>query len=210
MKTITVAILVLILGLSSMSFAQFGQVSRQPQIEVFAGFAVPLSPKDFSDYYKVGLSLHGQYVMFPSPRLGISFALAYEGFSFDGDKFMQDIQDADPFTDYSGVTAEGSANIMELGVGVRPYLTSPEANTQFFLYGMLTYNILKTKSDLSYNGTNFYSGEDKENKFGVALGPGVEIPLNDTMNLIGQGVYRYIFTSDEGTSFLGITTGIVF
>ncbi len=210
MKTIMATILVLILGFSSMSFAQFGQVSRQPQIEVFGGLAVPLSPKDFSDYYKVGLSLHGQYVMFPTPKLGVSFALAFEGFSFDGDKFMQDIQASDPFTDYSGVTAEGSANIIEFGVGVRPYLTSPEANMQVFLYGMATYNILKTKSDLSYNGTNFYSGEDKENKFGIAVGPGIEIPLNDTMNLIGQGVFRYIFTSDEGTSFLGITTGMVF
>jgi hypothetical protein len=28
--------------------------------------------------------------------------------------------------------------------------------------------------------------------------------------LIVQGVYRYIFTEDEGTSFLGITAGLVF
>lgn len=210
MKTLIVTVLILVLGLSGMSYAQLGQVSRQPQIEVFGGFAVPLSPKNFSDYYKVGLSLHGQYVMFPSPKLGVSFALAFEGFSFDGDKFIQDMQAADPYTDYSGFGVDGSASIVELGVGVRPYLTSPEANTQFFLYGMLTYNILKTKSDLSYNGRNFFHGEDKENKFGVALGPGIEIPLNETMNLIGQGVFRYIFTSDKGTSFLGITTGIVF
>ncbi len=210
MRRFFVTTLLLAFGLSVSGFAQMPNISRQPQIEVFAGFAVPLSPKDFSDYYKVGISLHGQYVMFPSPKLGISFAAAYEGFSFDGDKFLQDLQASDPLTDYSGVGVDGSASVIELGVGLRPYLTSPEANTQMFLYGMLTYNILKTKADLSYNGRNFYSGEDTEKKFGVALGPGVEIPINDTMNLIGQGVFRYIFTNDEGTSFLGITTGLVF
>ncbi len=210
MRSFLVTALVVILGFSGIGLAQFPKVSRQPQIEVFGGLAVPLSPKEFSDYYKVGLSLHGQYVIFPSPRLGLSFALAYEGFSFDGDKFMQDIQNSDPFTDYSGFGVDGSASIVEFGIGVRPYLTSPEANMQVFLYGMVTYNILDTKADLSYKDRNFYSGEDKEKKFGLALGPGIEIPLNDTMNLIGQGVFRYIFTSGDGTSFLGITTGIVF
>jgi hypothetical protein len=210
MKKLMVTILILVLGLSGMSYAQFGQVSRQPQIEVFGGMAIPLAPQEFKDYYKLGFSFHGQYVIFPSPKFGVSFAVAYEGFTFDDAKFIEDLRRNDPFTDYTGVGVDGTANIFELGIGVRPYLTSPEATTQFFLFGMATYNILKEKDDITYNGQTVTSLKNDDNKFGLAGGPGMEMPLTDTMNLIVQGVYRYIFTEDEGTSFLGITAGLVF
>ncbi|NOX90695.1 MAG: hypothetical protein GXO77_16970 [Calditrichaeota bacterium] len=210
MKHLLVLTLILTLGLSTLSYAQFEQLSRQPQIEVFGGIAIPLSPEDFSDYYKLGYSINGQYVIFPSPRLGVSFTVAFEPFTFDGDKFMEDIQAEDPLTDYSGFGVDGTARILELGIGVRPYLTSPEATTQFFLFGMGTYNVLKTEASLTYNDKEFFSIEDKENKFGIAGGAGFEMPMTESLNLIIQGVFRLIFTEDESTSFLGVTAGAVF
>ncbi|MCD6375530.1 MAG: hypothetical protein J7L94_08390, partial [Caldisericaceae bacterium] len=99
--------------------------------------------------------------------------------------------------------------VFELGVGVRPYLTSPEANTQFFLFGMGTYNILKTEATVSYMGFSSKSTDD-EKKFGIAGGAGLEMPMTETLNLILQGVYRMIFTEDESTTFLGVTAGVVF
>ena len=51
---------------------------------------------------------------------------------------------------------------------------------------------------------------ETENKFGLAVGGGMEMPLTDTMNLIFQGLYRFIFTEEENTNFLGVTAGIIF
>ena len=209
MKHFLILSIVVLLLFTSSGFSQFENISRKPQIEVFGGVAIPLAPQDFKDYFKVGYSIHGQYVIFPSPKLGVSFTAAYEPFTFDGDKFIEDLQALDPFTDYSGVSVEGQASVFEMGVGVRPYLTSPEANTQFFLFGMGTYNILKTEATVSFMGYSNKSTSD-EKKFGIAGGAGFEMPMTETLNLIIQGVYRMIFTEDESTTFLGVTAGVVF
>jgi hypothetical protein len=193
--------------LSSQALAQ----ARRGQIELFAGGAIPLAPDEFKDYFKVGYSLHGQYVMFPSERLGVTFGAAYELFSFNGDKFLDDLGVAE-YRDYVDVT--GNAHIVELAVGVRPYLTPATANTQFFLLGQGTYNMLGSEMTAEINIPGYYSGKetvkDDENKFGIAVGAGFETPFSSTMNLIIQGLYRHVFTEDEATSFLGITAGIVF
>ena len=209
MKHFLILSIVVLLLFTSSGFSQFENISRKPQIEVFGGVAIPLAPQDFKDYFKVGYSIHGQYVIFPSPKLGVSFTAAYEPFTFDGDKFIEDLQAADPFSDYSGVSVEGQASVFEMGVGVRPYLTSPEANTQFFLFGMGTYNILKTEATVSFMGYSNKTTSD-EKKFGIAGGAGFEMPMTETLNLIIQGVYRMIFTEDESTTFLGVTAGVVF
>ncbi len=210
MKKLLILSLVFVFVLTTSGFSQYGEISRKPQIELFGGLAIPMAPEGFKDYFKLGYSVHGQYVVFPSPKLGVSFAVAYEPFTFDGDKFLEDLQAEDPYTDYSGMGIDGSASVLELGIGVRPYLTSPEATTQFFLFGMGTYNILKTEVSLSYNGVNLGSASDDEKKMGVAGGAGFEMPMTETMNMIIQGVYRIIFTEDENTTFLGVTAGLVF
>ncbi|MDZ7292605.1 MAG: hypothetical protein ONB44_21280 [candidate division KSB1 bacterium] len=198
-----VFILVMVLALVLMASQTWAQ-ARKSQIELFGGVAIPLAPDAFKDYFKVGGSLHGQYVIFPSPTLGISFGVAVEGFTFDGDKLLQDLGFSG-----SGVTVEGSASVVELGVGLRPYLTQPEANTQFFLFGMGTYNLLSTESKVSGFGES-YSSKDDTNKFGVAAGAGFELPAGEKINIIIQGLTRFIFTENETTSFVGITGGVVF
>lgn len=194
-------VIVLLLCLLGQSFAQ---LTRKPQIELFGGVAVPLSPDEFKDYYKVGASIHGQYVMFPSPKLGISFGAAYETFTFDGDALLEDIGYAD-----MGVKVTGGADVLELGVGLRPYLTPVEASTQFFIFGMATYNVLTQTAKVSYMGQTEEIDED-DSKFGVAAGAGIEVPATESLNLIIQGLTRFIFTEEETTSFIGITAGVVF
>ncbi len=204
------SIVLLILALFVLSGQALAQ-ARRGQVELFAGGAIPLAPDGFKDYFKVGYSLHGQYVMFPSERLGVSFGAAYELFSFNGDKFIEDLGLGD-YTDYIDVT--GNADIVELAVGLRPYLTPPTANTQFFLLGQGTYNMLGTEMTAEINIPGYYSEKvtekGDENKFGFAVGAGFEMPFSSTMNLIIQGLYRHIFTEDEATTFVGITAGIVF
>ncbi len=205
-------IILLALGLFLVSTQAMAQ-ARRGQIELFAGGAIPLAPDEFKDYFKVGYSLHGQYVMFPSERLGVTLGAAYELFSFNGDKFLDDLErEIGPYRDYFDVS--GNAHIVELAVGLRPYLTPPEANTQFFLLAQGTYNMLGTEMKVKADIPGYYSWEetykDDENKFGIAAGAGFEMPFSATMNLIIQGLYRHLFTEDEATTFVGITAGIVF
>ena len=210
-KFLVVTILALfILSLNSV----FAQGARKPQFEGFAGVAVPLGPEDFKDYYKVGFSGHAQYVLFPSPKLGVVFGAAYEKFTFDGDKFLEDIG-----LDGLGLDVTGSASVVELGLGVRPYLTPVESNNQFFLFGMATYNFLSEKAEVTFQGTSA-SADTSYNKFGVAAGAGFEFPAGTSINIIIQGVFRFIFTEsykdefgDEyggTTTFVGITGGVAF
>lgn len=189
------------------------QISRKSQIEVFVGAAIPLSPDSFKDYFKVGGSLHGQYVIFPSPQLGVCFGVAFEGFTFDGEAFKQDFG-AQTGVDLTGLNVEGTASLMEVGIGLRPYFSAPEATTQVFLLGMATYNAISTEATISYAGYK-QTSKDDVSKFGVALGGGFEVPAGEKFNIIIQGLTRFIFTSKEGdqggtTSFIGVTMGLVF
>lgn len=177
---------------------------RRRQIEVFFGGAIPLAPELFKDWYEAGGSLHGQYVIFPSPKLGISFGLAAEGFAVDEDAVLEDFG-----LTGSGVSIDASLSILEVGVGVRPYLTPLEANTQIYLFGMGTYNSLRAETKVSGFGQT-ESDETSEGKIGLALGAGAEMPATESFNLLIQGLWRFIFTEDETTSFLGITFGLAF
>ncbi|GAB4189059.1 MAG: hypothetical protein Kow00108_25390 [Calditrichia bacterium] len=210
MKKVLLGVLVLVFGIQ----LAFGQISRQAQKEAFLGFAIPLGPEGFKDYYKVGISPHFQYVIFPSQQIGVSFGAAYEFFTFDGDKFLEDYGNFFG-VDVSDLTVDGSFSNLELGVGIRPYITSPEAANQLFVFGMLTYNFMHFESTVTDPLGTEYSDKSDDNKMGLGFGGGLEMPMTDRFNLIVQGVFRVIFTKDdntgdENTTFLGVTAGIVF
>ncbi len=227
---------VLFLGANDL-FAQ-----RKNQIEFYAGAAFPLSPDEFKDYFKIGLSGNVQYVFFPSPNLGIPIFVGYEGFTVDADAinnlYVEGVRSELDALGLDLVSAnfntEGSASTVKLGVGVRPYLTKPEAPTQFFLFGSGTFNFLT--AELKFNSGSVTArnpvtgqqataqftpqdlrdaGVEPENKsedekFGLAGGAGIEIPAGESINLIFQGLFNVIFTSDQSTTFLGVTAGVIF
>ena len=204
-------IFVLVLTFVIMSGSAFAQ-TRLPQKEIFLGGAVPLSPDGFKDYFQTGLSMHGQYVIFPMNNIGVSFGAAFEFFLFDGDKWLEDAE-----LDGMGYDATGHLTVLELGVGLRPYLTPATASSQIFLFGMPTLNFISEKetyTDEVYDEEYEYTGDDSN--FGFAIGGGIEMPAG-SVNIILQGIYRSIldYKPDEGSegndlSFVGITAGIVF
>ncbi|KAA3613752.1 MAG: hypothetical protein DWQ05_15860 [Calditrichaeota bacterium] len=193
-------LIIIVLLSATQVFAQ----GRSSQWEIFGGAAFPLSPDSFKDFYKVGGSFHGQYVMFPSPTVGISFGFAFEGFTVDEDAFYEE-SGLTP----DDVTIESEATIVEYGIGIRPYLTSAESNTQLFLFGMGTYNVINEKTKFEdFFSTSEFEFEDK--KWGLAAGAGLEFPAGDRLNIILQGLVRFIFTEEENTSFVGVTGGLAF
>ncbi len=233
--------LVLIVVLVAVSISTALAQNRRSQIEFYGGAAFPLSPDDFKDYAKVGLSGNAQYVIFPSPRFGVTFNVGYEFFSTDNAKFTDALS-----KELTGLTAkewvdagfdinprpsaEIKANLLRLGAGVRPYLTAPEASTQFFLLGQANFNLITN----DYKATNlpaFYdeftgqltvlsfddkqfeeqAGEDNDDQvFGVGAGAGFEMPAGSSLNIVVQGLFNILFTKDESTSFVGVTAGLVF
>lgn len=107
-----------------------------------------------------------------------------------------------------------STGIVEIGIGVRPYLTPVTSSNQIYVFGMATYNILSFSGDITGPGGTIKIDES-ENKFGVAAGGGLELPAGSSLNILLQGLVRFIFTSeDEGfggtTTFLGVTAGVAF
>jgi hypothetical protein len=228
----------LVLVATSQVFAQ----GRRGQFEIYAGAGIPLSPDEFKDYFKLGLSLNAQYVFFPAHQVGIPIFAGYERFTVDktaisdlfssmlvGQYVYDDFGNLYQITDAS-VDSKGSASVFRFGAGVRPYLTSPESSTQFFLFGNASYNLLKqklefTKASLTaedefgntlqgeVSGSDLgdaATSESDENKFGIAVGAGIEIPAGSSLNLIFQGLYNMIFTEEKSSSFIGVTAGLVF
>lgn len=212
----------------------FGQ-GRLKQFELYAGAAFPLSPDSFKDYTKVGLSANAQYVLFPSPRFGITFNVGFERFTVDEEKFVEEFsreatgETATFWTASFDINpgADISANLIRIGGGIRPYLTDPASSMQFFLLGQVNYNIIMNDFNVTDLPVDFVNDqlfvvtvndeefeeqveENDENKIGVGGGAGVEIPVGGTTNLIFQGLFNVIFTEDDPTTFVGVTAGIVF
>jgi hypothetical protein len=228
----------MLLLLTSQTWAQ----ARKNQVEIYTGAAFPLSPDEFKNYFKIGLSGNVQYVFFPSPSLGIPLFIGYEGFTVDNnainDLYVGQLQDGLAPLGLDLVSANfstaGNASTVKIGAGLRPYLTKPEAPTQFFLFGSGTFNILT--AELKFNGgsatarnpvtgqqaTVTFTPQDlrnagiqtatksEEEKFGVAGGAGIEIPAGESVNLIFQGLFNTIFTTGQSISFIGVTAGVIF
>lgn len=218
---------------------------RKNQLEFYAGAAFPLSPDLFKEYTKVGVSGNAQYVIFPSPRLGITFNVGYERFSTDNEKFVEAFSESSTgqpasfwaqqvFTTPTGTirinpSADISSHLIRLGGGIRPYLTAPEAGTQIFLLGHVSYNLITNdfnSTDLPYAydvSTGFLQwatlndeqweqtiGENDDKVLGFGFGGGVEIPAGNSFNLVLQGLFNIISTEGESSSFMGVTAGVVF
>ncbi len=214
------------------------QLTRSNQTEIYFGLGFPMQPEVFKEYYNTGLSLNVQHVIFLTPRIGIPVFGGYEIFTVNTDAIASDFRDIlvgtvlyDDFgnpigqiTDAS-LSASGSASMLKLGVGLRPYITPPTASLQIFLFGNVSYNVLRTTYkdeggsvtiedvfgnvlEVPIEGSDPVT--DSENRLGVAGGAGIEMPFGENFNLIFQGLYHVIFTEDENTAFIGLTAGLIF
>lgn len=228
----------LLLAAGSSLFAQ----DRRRQIELYAGAGLPLGPESFKDLHQVGLSLNAQYVFFPSPNVGIPMYVGYERFAINNegvsDLFATVLTDQLDAVGRNLLDAtldtKGSSSTIKLGIGLRPYLTSLESTTQFFLFGTATFNLFRSTCDLnggSLTSKDRLSGNIFTDRFaradfiqaglpaqlkveydkaGLAGGVGFELPAGESLNLIIQGLFNIIFTEDESTTFIGVTSGLVF
>ena len=209
--------LIILITLISLTSA-YPQEDRRGQIELRGGVALPMAPNYFSKWYSMAYSIHGQYVLFLTQQLGISIGVAYEPFVLNEDGFIEEwtgYKQIDWARQGYDLNLDVHLNIFEISLGVRPYLTQPDENFQLFVFGMGTYNIIN--SDVGYTlsdgvdtvSENFDSSEER---FGIAVGGGMEMPVGDTLNFIFQAVYRFIFvdklTNGDTVNFLGLSAGI--
>lgn len=180
----------------------------------------------FFPSHQIGIPVFAGYERFTVDKTAISdlFSSFLVG-QFITDEFGNFYQITD-----ASVDSKGSASVIRFGAGVRPYLTKPESSTQFFLFGNASYNLLKSKLEFTkasltavdefgntlqgeVSGSDLgeaSTAEGDENKFGIAVGAGFEVPAGSSLNLIFQGLYNMIFTEENSTSFIGVTAGLVF
>lgn len=136
---------------------------RRNQLEVYGGAAFPLQPDTFKDFFKVGLSINVQYVLFPTPNLGIPVFVGFEGFTVDNEAisntFGRQFIVGAPIFDNAGneigtatggsLDTEGKANITKVGLGLRPYITPLESPTQIFLFGSAVFNVIRSEEQIN-------------------------------------------------------------
>ncbi len=187
-------LLVLVGGVSNIS-AQ----GRNNQFELYGGAALPLSPDEFKDSFKVGLSLNLQYVFFPSPRLGIPFFVGVEGFTVDNDgisdQFGQQFIVGQPIVDNVGnvigqatggtLDAEGTAGALKFGLGLRPYLTPLASPIQLFLFGSGTFNIVRDEEQINGGTVQWQDFSGNQRSF--------DLSDQDIINLFGQREFEEDF-----------------
>jgi hypothetical protein len=213
--------IIFLMLLSTISFAQ----NRKSQKELFGGVAFSLSPELFKSSFKMGISPHFQFVIFPKDKLGISFGIGIEFFTFDENGFTKMLAKKYNATE-SAIRNVGEFDDefgnLEFSLGLRPYLTPVESNIQFFILGSITYNLLDETGSFTsaIDDPDLQDLEGKwENnvsKIGFATGAGFEIPAGGRFNLIVQGLVRFIsspgwFSENKDTLvFVSITAGIAF
>lgn len=211
---------------ATMGYSQY----RPGHLEVTGGASFMTAPEEVKDYIKMGFNVQGQYVAFLSPTVGLSFGVGYNYFPVDEEKFEDEIYDELFATGYDiqldELDVSGNVNILELSIGLRPYLSAPDAPNKIFIFGNGTYNMLKAKSKAEFTATYSYydpyygyyestteaevESEADEEKFGINAGAGIELQMGAHSKLTIQGGYRFIFTEDENTNFIGVTAGIIF
>ncbi|RMG63009.1 MAG: hypothetical protein D6715_11760 [Calditrichaeota bacterium] len=165
MRRVFIAVLLMVCFSSGVGYAQ---LARLGQLEIYGGVGIPLTPEEFKDFYKVGVSLNAQYVFFPASNIGIPFFAGYELFTVDNgaisDFFAQGVTGVSIFDDFGNylgqitgaqLDADGSASSFRFGAGIRPYLTPSISPVQFFLFANGSMNFLKTKTELKGGKVTF-------------------------------------------------------
>jgi opacity protein-like surface antigen len=203
MKKVSILVLFILILLFT---ANLTAQNRMAQKEIFGGVAFTMSPDAFKNFSAAGFSPNVQYVIFPKPRFGISFGVAYEKFTFDGEGFLQSVWEEDwtgtgpwkdTVIDIYGDNASGSTSNLEIGIGFRPYLTPPTSNIQFFALGMVTLNFFK-------NDINYDWGFDDWSPFS-ADGEFLDWPY--TSSYLDPDLSRYFVWNDRTSEYEEVPIG---
>jgi len=167
----------------------------------FGGMVMPMGPKGFKDYFKSGIGFGGEFKYNVNPTTSLGLSYTYVGFKAKEDAFRTLFEGMlfkpagtmtitiDPYT-----VSIISANFIK-------YFTQPEASTGFYLTLGGGYYMMKSPDvKVEMDGISDTEKGEKENRFGLNGGLGMEIKAGQKMNFFVEGKYHYVFTKDESNS----------
>lgn len=166
--------------------------------------AWPLSPSDFSDYYKIGFPNFGAGLGFAvSPSISFMAYFDYHHFGFNGDEYWHDLGLGGLFTvsghDATIITISGNLKAAVPTGAARPY----------FIGGAGLMMLSISSGSISGGGEVFRFDAQSENAFSFNAGLGADFPLASEASIFIDGRMVFGFTEDESTLFLPLRLGFI-
>lgn len=165
----------------------------------------PLSPTEFSDYYKIGFpNLGGGLGFAGSPSVSVIAYFDYCYFGFNGEAFWHDLGLGGLFTvdghDASIITISGNLKIGVPTGAVRPY----------FIGGAGLMMLSTSGGSISGGGEVYHFDKYSENAFSLNGGLGVDFPLASGAGIFVDGRMIFGFTENESTMYMPLRLGALF
>ena len=193
-------LVILVLFFSTITFAQNVYTVEKSQskytVQIFGGLGFQTAPKDFNDYWRIGIIGGGAITMKASEIWRFRGRIDYGYHSLNSDKFIDYIKSDLGKNINSDVTAEGgSIQYFNFNVDLIFYIIP-----QLYIVGggggsLISKEVLTVK----INNVGLDLNED-DSEFGgnISFGLGYIIPLNEKANIFFEAKFNRQFFGDFG------------
>ena len=161
-------------------------------IQPVGGWGIPVG--DFGDGVNSGLTFGGKLRYYPHEFYSLDLTFLH-GPNYS----MKDEIIGAPDVD-------GKAKVTQISLDNNVYLHTKGKAKPFLRIGLGMYR-LSAEAEQTFEGVTI-SASDSENKFGINLGPGLEIRTSNKIGLVFDANYHIIFTENESTKMLSFGTGV--
>jgi len=181
----------------------------------FGGIGLPMGPEGFKDYFNMGIGFGGKVKFNFTEMTGISASFTYQPFKIDMDIVT------DVFAAAAGAIpgmevdiTGGNPKVYIIAAHLVQYITAPDAAVGLYLKaggGMYRFGFDDVTVKMTYMGSTVETTEEigvSENKMGFNGGLGFEMSMSSNMWLFFEGLFHYVFTEVEKTSFITAMAGI--
>jgi hypothetical protein len=216
MKKVLLSVLGLVLLVSSSS-AQNDE--RRIAISAGGGVALPISPKQFRDAWKMGsLSVGGSVGYSVTPAFAVSGSVDYSTFQFDEDGFLKasGVADDIAFLRSMGipVTMEikgGDVTILAASVNGKASIAGSAVSPYFVAgAGLMNLSVEEVSVSVTAMGRTDRGTASvaSETAFFVTGGPGLDIHAGEMVDIFVQGTLGFGLTKGQSTLYVPVKGGV--
>lgn len=163
-------------------------------VQPAGGLGVPIG--DFGDGANPGPTFGGKLRYYPHEFYSADLTFLY------GPRYSM----KDDIIGVADVDVDGKAKVTQFTLDNNVYLHTKGKSKPFFRIGLGMYR-LSAEAESSFQNITVSASESK-NKFGINLGPGLEIRTSNKIGLVFDANYHIIFTEGESTKMLSFGTGV--
>lgn len=184
----------------------------------YGGFGKTNKPVFIKDYYKSALGYGGTFQCNINDNTALSISYTCLPFKINKDKFVEEAMNyAQPGfedVDIDIQARDGGFKASFFSANWIKYFNPPYSSAGYYLALGGGYYMIK-REDATVNGTVtvgthpvsipevHIDGNGSENKFGLNGGLGIEINVGESVSIVIEGKYHYVFTKDEEQEEIG-------